>query len=143
MTLYWFLSQLESGLTVYESESHLKNQQIFDPRPHPHQNLVKTQLGLMTRSVMMKTTTLNANGMVEIVALKRIQIRIGMIFVKNAYALVQWACKGLRSWFRISFHEQSIHFIFAMMLFLVLFSWPNCALAEIKDYHSKYYLIHS
>ena len=45
----------------------------------------------------MKTTTLNVNGMVEIVALKPIQILIGMIFVKNAYALVQWACKWLHS----------------------------------------------
>ena len=50
---------------------------------------------------MMKPTTLNANGMVEIVALKQIQILIGMLFVNIANVLIQWgfqwACKWLSS----------------------------------------------
>ena len=46
---------------------------------------MRTQLGVVTESVMMKTTTMNAIGMVEIVALAlaliKIRILIGMTYV--------------------------------------------------------------
>jgi hypothetical protein len=72
---------------------------------------------------MIQTTTLVAIGMVEIVVLN-INL-IGISTVLNVNVLIQMDCNCLTSRFRMIF--------FAMMLFLLLFFWHNCKLAEIKD----------
>ena len=72
---------------------------------------------------MMKTTQLDVIGMVEIVALKQIQIPIGMLFVKNANVLIQWGLQWACKWL-------SFLFMFSVIFLAQLHSSRNKILSQ-------------